>query len=179
MPGLPSIVLLDSELPTRIVMRMGHHKDLQLLRVPLVPFIAHLPPLLPSTPIHIQELNLIIQILGRDINPSSSLVAGVNQRRLPVNGIPGLRNSGRAPLEMRGDGFGDAVTVNNEEEEEEGRHEADGEEIREDEVPESQSAARFSGELVGFGIRRRRRGWGSRRQERVAPTSTARGERHC
>ena len=68
MPRLSLIVLLDSKLPPRIIMRMRNNKDLQLLTIPFTPFISDQPPLLPWAPINIQELDLIIEILGGDIN---------------------------------------------------------------------------------------------------------------
>jgi hypothetical protein len=116
-PGLPLIVLLHRELPTRIVVRMGHHKHLQLLRVPLVPLVAHPPPLFPRPTIDIQELNPVVQFLRRDIHrgAQNGVVQGVG---FSVNGFPGLREPRGPGLEVGRDGSGHAVAEHDDEEEE-------------------------------------------------------------
>lgn len=132
MPGLPIIVLLDGELPARIVMRMRHHNDLQFLRIPLVSSIGHLPTLLPSTAVHIPELNLVVQALGRDIHGGSGVAT---RNGLPVARFSRLGYSGCvAGSESGGDRRGDAVAEDDEEEEEEGDEKADREEVLEEEV---------------------------------------------
>lgn len=77
---------------------------------------------------------------------------------------------------MGGEGAGNAVTEDDDEEKEEGDREADGEEVGEDEVSERQSPAGLSGEL-GFGV-------GRGGEEGVGPPSPAgaahvRRESHC
>jgi hypothetical protein len=54
---------------------MRHHKNLQFLTIPFVPFVAHSPPLLPRPTILIQELDSIIQTLCGYIHssPTSSI----------------------------------------------------------------------------------------------------------
>lgn len=116
-------------------MRMRHHKDLQLLRIPLVSFIGHLPTLLPRATVHIRELNLVVQALGRDIHGGGGS-GDVSRNGLPVTRFSLLGESGRGPgFVQGGDRLRDAVAEDDEEEEEEGDGEADGEEVLEEEVP--------------------------------------------
>ena len=141
-PRLLRIILLHRELPPWIIMRMRRHKHLQLLRIPLIPFITHLPPLLPRPSIHIQELYPIVQLLRRHIHlrlqhhsvvlvrhfPSSRLSRGLEREaRCAETGPGGFVEVGR-------DGSRNAVPEDHEEEEDEGDDEPDREEVCEDEV---------------------------------------------
>lgn len=127
MPRLPIIVLLDSELPSRIIMRMRHHKHLQFLLIPLVPFISHTPSLLPRAAILIQELDLIIEVFGSNIHSAcqNGVVRRLVEERLsrPDRASSGC---GRAKNNRLGDS-GEAK--DDEKEEEEGETEADSEEV--------------------------------------------------
>lgn len=68
MSGLVIVVLLHGHLPPGVIVRVRHHKHLELLRVPLVPPVLHLPPLLPRPAINIRELDPVVQILGGDVD---------------------------------------------------------------------------------------------------------------
>lgn len=139
-------------------MRVRNHKHLQLLGVPLVPFVGHPPPLLPGPTIHILELNRVVQIFRRDVHRGSQngvLGCGFGQHRFPVNGFPGPGEAWRLGFEVGGDGPGHAVAEDDEQEKEKRDREADSQEVGENEVAYGQSAAGLSGEL-GFG------GWGAR-----------------
>lgn len=146
MARLPIVVLFDGELPTRIVMRMRHHENLQFLRIPLVPFVIHYPTLFPRPTILIQELDLVVQILGGDVD------RGPGTRDLRRNGLPGNRFSelGQARVgRFEGEGFGDPVSEGDEEEQEDGEGDAHCKEVGQEEVLEEGPFATLSGQL-GF-----------------------------
>lgn len=67
MPGLLIVILLDGQLPSRVIMRVRNHKDLQLLPVPLITPVRDPPPLLPRAAIIVPELDPIIKLLRRDV----------------------------------------------------------------------------------------------------------------
>ncbi|KAF7819645.1 E2F transcription factor-like E2FF [Senna tora] len=136
MTSLQFIVLFHSILPTGVIMGMGHHENLQFLGIPLVPFIRNIPSLRPRSTFHIQKLNLIIQVLGRDVNTSRQdrVIPEISQCRFPVNVLPIARCAG---FEVRSDGPGDSKPKENEEEYEEGKQEADREEISKEEILDS------------------------------------------
>ncbi|GER29449.1 cysteine/Histidine-rich C1 domain family protein [Striga asiatica] len=100
MPRLPIIILLNGQLPPRIIVRVRHHEHLQFLLIPLIPLVTHAPPLLPRAAILVQELDLIIQLLGSDIHSGRQKNGVV--RGLLRNGLarPGRASSGRRRAEM-------------------------------------------------------------------------------
>lgn len=112
---LAFIVLFNSELPTRIVMRVRHHKDFQFLTVPLITSVFNHPTLLPRTAIFIQKLNLVIQTL------SSYISSGPGNRtilRIPIKGLSGSGETSRGfGFEVGRNGFGDAKEEDGQEEE--------------------------------------------------------------
>lgn len=91
MPRLSIIVLVHSELPSRIVMRVRHHEHLQLLRVPLVSPVRHTPPLLPRAAVDVQKLNLVVQRLGGDVHGGAGEGAeiGSGRKGLSYDGFAG------------------------------------------------------------------------------------------
>ena len=129
-------------------MRMGYDKNLQFLMIPLILFISNHPPLFPGPAINIQELNLIIQLLGGDIHRRSRYDV-VGGRQFSGHGLPG---PGR-PREPGCGGGERKRTEPNEggEEEEEREGETNGEEMCPDEIPEEGSPADFPG-VFGFGV---------------------------
>ena len=127
---------------------MRHHKHLQLFSIPLVPSVSDTPTLLPSTTIHIQKLNLVIQALGGDVNSGSheGAVVGAAARN---EGFPGkgLSEARGAVPEVGCDGFGNPESEKDEEEQQEGEQEANGEEIGKDEIFDQGSPPWLSGHL--------------------------------
>jgi hypothetical protein len=79
---------------------MRHHKNLQFLTIPFVPFVAHSPPLLPRPTILIQELDSIIQTLCGYIH-SSPTTAFVDAVIVLVSVIVFLRGLSIPDLERR------------------------------------------------------------------------------
>lgn len=49
-------------------MRVRDHQNLQLLRIPLMSSVRNHPPLLPRPAVDVQELDLVIQILGGEVD---------------------------------------------------------------------------------------------------------------
>lgn len=141
---LPIVVLFDSELPTRVIVRMRHNKNLKLFVVPLVSFVSHLPALFPGPAILIQELDLIIQVLGCDVHYCSR--DGIAGGGLAVDGLPGPIEPRPGSPEVGGEkGFRDSEAEHDENEKEKRDGEADGEEVGEYEVLESCAFTGFTG----------------------------------
>ena len=138
-------------------MRVRHHEDLQLLLLPLVSFIRHLPPLLPRTSVYVLELDPIVQILRSDIHDGGDgerivYVSPVDDTLPRLHESVGSGGGGGGGEEAGGDRFRDAEVEEREEEEEEGDGESDEEEVGEEEVYESCSFPWFSIDReFGFG----------------------------
>lgn len=123
-------------------MRMRDQEHLQPLLVPLVPLVTHPPPLLPRAAVDVQELDLVVQVLSRDVDlgAEGGVVDALDEGdRLaglegPAVGCGGGAEAGR-------DGLGDAEEEEGEEEEEEGGGEGDGDEVGEDEVDQGRPLA--------------------------------------
>ena len=139
--SLPFFSLLICWVPVSSIPRS------HFLRILIIFFSLHPPPSLPWPTIHIRELNLIIQLLRHYIH--HRLQNSVVGRYFSDTRFPGrLREprwassttSSSSPwFEVRRDGPWNAVTENNDEEEEEWDCESDGEEVCEDEVTEGES----------------------------------------
>lgn len=166
---LPIVVLFNSELPTRVIVRMRHNKNLKLFVVPLVSFVSHLPTLFPGPAILIQELDLIIQVLGCDVHYRSR--DGIAGGGLAVDGLPGPIEPRPGSPEVGGEkGFRDSEAEHDENEKEKRDGEADGEEVGEYEVLESCAFTGFTG-LFGVVLA----GGGGGEQGVDPPTSAAAG----
>lgn len=162
-------------------MRMRDHEHLQFLLVPLVPLVAHPPPLLPRPAVDVQELDLVVQVLGREVDRGAeggvvdALDAGDR-----LAGLEGAAVVARGGAEAGGDGLRDAEEEEGEEEEEDGGGEGDGDEVGEDEVDQRRP---LPGGLAGRDPLRLGRG-GGREEARRRPAHEAarlaevRGEGH-